>query len=370
MRRFSALDTALQRRELLVSCQHIRGVVPVLGGFEDAYRVSSHWQGIAVPVPMALIKELNQSGRLIGRPLSFYTLTDSFVQFIFQNRFCKTVMCIIYLTLRIKYSLRATTRIIREMQGGCSINTITKLLEEVGEACAWYQDKHLVTLPCKRVQVDEIWSFVYSKQKNTPEELKGENGDVWTWTAICADTKLVPSWRIGSRDAEIAHEFIGDLASRMNDRIQLTSDGYKKYENAVEAAFGADIDYAMLVKIYGDAPEGQKRYSPAQCSGIINKVVTGSPDQKHVSTSYVERQNLTMRMSMRRFTRLTNAFSKKLDNHAHAIALHFMHYNFVRIHKSLKVSPAMAAGASETLWSLEDVVKMADDYWNEKNNSN
>lgn len=267
-------------------------------------------------------------------------------------------------------SLRATTRIIREMQGGCSINTVTKLLEEVGEACAWYQDKHLKNLPCKRVQVDEIWSFVYSKQKNTPDEFKGEAGDIWTWTALCADTKLVPSWRIGGRDAEIAHEFIADLAGRMADRIQLTSDGYKKYENAVEAAFGADIDYAMLVKIYGQAPEGQKRYSPTEFLATQARKVTGNPDQEHVSTSYVERQNLTMRMSMRRFTRLTNAFSKKLNNHAHAIALHFMHYNFVRIHKSLKVSPAMAAGASETLWNLEDVVKMADDYRNEKNNSN
>lgn len=263
-------------------------------------------------------------------------------------------------------SLRATTRIIRDIQGGCSINTVTKLLEEVGEACAWYQDKHFKNLPCKRVQVDEIWSFVYSKQKNTPEELKSVNGDVWTWTALCADTKLVPSWRIGGRDAEIAHEFIADLASRMSDRIQLTSDGYKKYENAVEAAFGADVDYAMLVKIYGDAPEGQKRYSPAQCSGTIHKRITGNPEAEHVSTSYVERQNLTMRMSMRRFTRLTNAFSKKIENHAHAIALHFMHYNFVRIHKSLKVAPAMAAGVSNTLWNLEDVVKMSDEYHAEK----
>jgi len=267
-------------------------------------------------------------------------------------------------------SLRATTRIIRDIQGGCSINTVTKLLEEIGEACAWYQDKNLVNLPCKRVQVDEIWSFVYSKQKNTPEELKGENGDVWTWTAICADTKLIPSWRIGGRDAATAHEFIGDLATRMAERIQLTSDGFKKYENAVEAAFGADVDYAMLVKVYGDSTEGQKRYSPAQCTGALQHTVTGSPDQKHINTSYVERQNLTMRMSMRRFTRLTNAFSKKLDNHAHAIALHFMHYNFVRIHKSLKVTPAMAANVTPNLWSLEDVVKMSDAYHEKNVNSN
>lgn len=268
-------------------------------------------------------------------------------------------------------SLRATTRIIRETQGGCSINTVTKLLEEIGESCAWYQDQNLRNLPCKRVQVDEIWSFVYSKQKNVPEGMEGEAGDVWTWTAIDADTKLVPSWRIGSRDSEVAHDFVGDLASRMANRIQLTSDGYKLYVNAVESAFGADVDYAMLVKIYGDNVEGQKRYSPAQCTGAVKQEMVGNPDVKHISTSFAERQNLTMRMSMRRFTRLTNAFSKKVENHGHAIALHFMHYNFCRIHKSLKVAPAMAAGVSQTLWSLEDVVKMADAYWDGKiNNSN
>jgi IS1 family transposase len=263
-------------------------------------------------------------------------------------------------------SLRATTRIIRETQGGCSINTVTKLLEEIGEACAWYQDQNLRNLPCKRVQVDEIWSFVYSKQKNVPEGMEGEAGDVWTWTAIDADTKLVPSWRIGSRDSEVAHDFVGDLASRMANRIQLTSDGYKLYVNAVESAFGADVDYAMLVKIYGDNVEGQKRYSPAQCTGAVKQEMVGKPDVKYISTSFAERQNLTMRMSMRRFTRLTNAFSKKVENHCHAIALHFMHYNFCRIHKSLKVAPAMAAGVSKTLWSLEDVVNMADAYWDDK----
>ncbi len=263
-------------------------------------------------------------------------------------------------------SLRSASRIAE-----CSINTVTKLLVEVGEACAWYQDQNLRNLPCQRVQVDEIWSFVYSKQKNVPEGMEGEAGDVWTWTAIDADTKLVPSWRIGSRDSEVAHDFVADLASRIADRIQLTSDGYKLYVNAVEAAFGADVDYAMLVKIYGDNVEGQKRYSPAQCTGAVKQEMVGKPDVKHISTSFAERQNLTMRMSMRRFTRLTNAFSKKVENHGHAIALHFMHYNFCRIHKSLKVAPAMAAGVSQTLWSLEDVVKMADAYWDEKlNNSN
>lgn len=263
-------------------------------------------------------------------------------------------------------SLRATTRIIRETQGGCSINTVTKLLEEVGEACADYQDKHLRGLTCEKVQVDEIWSFVYSKQKNVPEGMEGEAGDVWTWTAIDSKTKLVPSWRIGSRDGDTALDFMTDLAGRMANRIQLTSDGHRAYLEAVEQAFGDDIDYAMLVKLYGETIEGQKRYSPAACVGAKKSRVTGNPDQSCISTSHVERQNLTMRMSMRRFTRLTNAFSKKVENHAHAIALHFMHYNFVRIHKTLKVTPAMAAGVSETLWSLEDVVEMSDNYWDKK----
>lgn len=263
-------------------------------------------------------------------------------------------------------SLRATTRIIRETQGGCSINTVTKLLEEIGEACAWYQDQNLRNLPCKRVQVDEIWSFVYSKQKNVPEGMENEAGDVWTWTAIDADTKLVPSWRIGSRDADAALDFISDLGARMANRIQLTSDGHKAYIEAVEQTFGTEIDYAMLVKVYGETSEGQKRYSPTRFAGSTKRVMAGNPDQSVVSTSFVERQNLTMRMSMRRFTRLTNAFSKKVENHGHAIALHFMHYNFCRIHKSLKVTPAMAADVSQTLWSLEDVVKMADDYYESK----
>lgn len=260
-------------------------------------------------------------------------------------------------------SLRSTSRIT-----GASKNTITKLLVEVGEACAWYQDKNLRNLPCKRVQVDEIWSFVYSKEKNVPEGMEGNAGDVWTWTSIDAETKLVPSWRVGSRDAESANDFMKDLASRMASRIQLTSDGHRPYMQAVEGAFGADIDYAMLIKIYGSTNEVQKRYSPAECVGTQHKTITGAPNDKHISTSFVERQNLTMRMSMRRFTRLTNAFSKKVENHCHAIALHFMHYNFCRIHKSLRVSPAMAAKVTETLWSLEDVVTMMDAYSVEKKN--
>ena len=258
-------------------------------------------------------------------------------------------------------SLRSTSRI-----AGVSLNTVIKLLKEVGEACAWYQDKHLVNLPCKRVQVDEIWSFIYAKEKNVTEEMQDEAGDGWSWTAIDADTKLVPSWRIGSRDADAANDFIKDLAGRMASRIQLTSDGHKPYMEAVEGAFGADIDYAMLIKFYGTSQSGVTRYSPSSFVGAKHRKVTGSPNNKHISTSGVERQNLTMRMSMRRFTRLTNGFSKKVENHCHAIALHFMHYNFCRIHTSLRIAPAMAAGVSEKLWDLKDVVEMTDCYWMQK----
>lgn len=261
-------------------------------------------------------------------------------------------------------SLRAVSRIT-----GASINTVTKLLVEAGEACAWYQDNNLRNLPCKRVQVDEIWSFVYSKQKNVPEGMEGSAGDVWTWTALCADTKLVPSWRIGSRDGDTALDFISDLGARLASRIQLTSDGHKAYLEAVEQTFGKDVDYAQLVKIYGETTDGgQKRYSPADCVGTKKAAITGNPDLCCVSTSFVERQNLTMRMSMRRFTRLTNAFSKKIANHNHAVALHFMNYNFCRIHKTLRVTPAMAAQVTEKLWSLEDVVDMMDAYFAEKSN--
>lgn len=215
-------------------------------------------------------------------------------------------------------------------------------------------------LPCKRVQVDEIWSFVYAKQKNASDEMKeaGTAGDVWTWTAICADTKLIPSWLVGSRDTECATTFIADLAGRLASRVQLTSDGHSPYLQAVDEAFGADVDYAMLVKLYGAAPDGEHRYSPAECTGARKTVIMGQPDREHISTSYVERQNLTMRMCMRRFTRLTNAFSKKVENHAHAVALHFMHYNFARIHKTLRVTPAMEAGVTSKLWSVEDIARL------------
>lgn len=250
-------------------------------------------------------------------------------------------------------SLRATSRL-----ADCSINTVTKLLVDVGTACADYQDKTLRNLTCKRIQVDEIWSFVYAKQKNVPEGMEDKAGDIWTWTALDADTKLIASWMIGNRGYSTARVFIDDLADRMANRIQLTSDGHKAYLQAVEESFGSAIDYAQLVKIYGAVVEGQKRYSPAECIGAEKKGVSGRPDPQHISTSYVERQNLTMRMSMRRFTRLTNAFSKKVENHGHAVALHFMYYNFGRIHKTLRVTPAMAAGVSDHLWSLTEIANL------------
>jgi IS1 family transposase len=252
-------------------------------------------------------------------------------------------------------SLRAASRI-----ADCSINTITKLLVDVGTACAEFQDKTLRNLPCERVQCDEIWSFVGAKARNVPEEKRGEFGvgDAWTWTALCADTKLIVNWAVDRRDGLAAHHFITDLNDRLAKRVQLTTDGHKAYLSAVEAAFGADVDYAMLIKIYGEAPEGQRRYSPPEVIETKVEVIQGDPDTKHVSTSYVERQNLTMRMGMRRFTRLTNGFSKKIENHEHAIALHFMHYNFGRIHKTLRVTPAMQAGISDHVWSLEEIAAL------------
>jgi len=252
-------------------------------------------------------------------------------------------------------SLRAVSRV-----ADCSINTVTKLLVDVGIACAEYQDKTLRKLPCKRIQCDEIWSFVGAKQKNVPIDRKDDDdiGDVWTWTALCADSKLIASWAVGSRDGLAAAQFITDLRDRLANRVQLTTDGHRAYLKPVEDAFGANIDYAMLIKLYGEAPEGQRRYSPPEVIGTEIHVVQGKPDKAHVSTSYVERQNLTMRMSMRRFTRLTNAFSKKIENHAHAVALHFMHYNFGRIHKSLRVTPAMEAGIADHVWSLEEIAAL------------
>ncbi len=251
-------------------------------------------------------------------------------------------------------SIRATVRMT-----GVAKNTVAKLLVDLGTACAKHQDENLRNLPCRRVQCDEIWSFVGAKQKNVSEEQMLDGwGDVWTWTAIDADTKLVPCWMVGQRGLESATEFIGDLASRLKFRVQLTTDGHRPYLNAVEDAFGGDIDFAQLIKVYGSSGEAQTRYSPGQCIGTLTNAVTGSPDPKHISTSYVERQNLTMRMSMRRFTRLTNAFSKKLENHMAAIALHFMYYNFARIHTTLRVTPAMEAGIANHAWTVEEIVSL------------
>ena len=255
-------------------------------------------------------------------------------------------------------SIRAITRL-----SGASKNTVTKLLIDAGRACAEYQDKALRGLTCKLIQVDEIWTFTYAKQKNVAAAKSAPEGagDTWTWTALDADTKLIVGWFVGGRDGECANVFMQDVSSRLTKRVQLTSDGHKAYLEAVEGAFGADVDYAQLVKMYGNAPESLKgKYSPAECTGIKKTVIEGEPDAKHISTSYVERQNLTMRMHMRRFTRLTNGFSKKVENHAHAVALHFMYYNFCRIHKTLRVTPAMAAGVTSKLMDVSDIAALLD----------
>ncbi len=258
-------------------------------------------------------------------------------------------------------SIRATCRMT-----GAAKGTVTRLFCKVGTVCAKYQDIHLRNIPSRLIQCDEIWSFCYAKQKNVPEELQGRfgYGDVWTWTAIDADTKLVPSWLVGLRDAGHAFRFMRDLQSRLANRVQMTTDGHRAYLQVVEDVFGADIDYAMLVKLYGQEPESEKRYSPARCIGTNSRVVTGYPDLSKISTSFAERQNLTMRMSMRRFTRLTNAFSKKIENLELTVALHFMHYNFARPHKTLANpyprTPAMAAGISDHIWTIEEIVSLID----------
>lgn len=253
-------------------------------------------------------------------------------------------------------SIRATVRLT-----GVAKNTIVKLLADLGAACTRYQDEALRNLPCRRIQCDEIWSFVGAKDKNVPEDKKGTGmGSVWTWTAIDADTKLCVSWLVGTRDGGAAYEFMQDVASRLRGRVQLTTDGHKPYLEAVEAAFGVEIDYAQLQKIYGPDPNADRRYSPPVCLGCKVETITGSPDPKHISTSYNERQNLTMRMSMRRFTRLTNAFSKKVENHAAAVALYFMYYNFARVHQTLRVTPAMEAGVTDHVWSVEEIVSLLD----------
>jgi IS1 family transposase len=258
-------------------------------------------------------------------------------------------------------SIRSTARITRT-----AVNTVVKLLRDVGAACLDYQDRVMHNLPCKKLQCDEIWSFVYSKAKNVPQDKQGKfgYGDVWTFTAIDADTKLVPCWSVGLRDADCAYGFVSDLKARLANRVQLTTDGHGMYLEAVESAFGSEIDFAQLVKRYGQDPEPERRYSPAKCLGADKRIVVGNPDTAKISTSYVERQNLTMRMCMRRFTRLTNAFSKRVENHVLALSLYFMHYNFARPHKTLANpyprTPAMVAGISDHIWTVEDIVRLSD----------
>ena len=253
-------------------------------------------------------------------------------------------------------SVRSTSRLT-----GVAKGTIIRLLEEVGTACAAFQDVALRNIKAERIQIDEIWSFVGCKQKNvTVEKIEvGICGDTWTFAAIEAQSKLVISWLVGRRDAGCATEFLQDVASRLANRVQLTTDGHKMYLNAVVDAFADDIDYAQLVKVFGNDPEGQKRYSPAQCLGTKKEALIGSPDPTHISTSYIERQNLTMRMNMRRFTGLTNAFSKKIENHMHSVALFYMYCNFVRIHQTLRVTPTMEAGICQRAWSIYDIVSLA-----------
>lgn len=253
-------------------------------------------------------------------------------------------------------SVRATCRITEATKGA-----VLNLLVELGEACQELHDEKVRNVRSKRIQADEIWSFVGMKEKQAKD--KGADrpahvGDVWTWTAIDADSKLAISWLVGGRDSGYAYEFMSDVAGRVDGRVQVTTDGHGAYLNAVPDAFGFDVDYAQLVKRYGEDPTADKRYSPAVCLGVDKNRIIGNPDSKHVSTSYVERANLTMRMAMRRFTRLTNAFSKKIENHAHAVALHFTHYNFCRVHQSLRVTPAMEAGLTDHVWTIEELLAL------------
>jgi len=254
-------------------------------------------------------------------------------------------------------SIRATVRLT-----GAAKNTVTKLLVEIGEKCQQFHDKNVRHVSARRVQVDELWSFVGAKAKNVPEEKKGSGmGDVWTWVALDAESKLVLSYVCGGRDAEWALQFMKDVASRLTMRVQITSDGHRAYAEAVEGAFGMDVDYAMLIKLYGAPSEKyDTRYSPSGLIGTRTAVLSGNPDPRHVSTSFIERQNLTARMSMRRFTRLTNGFSKKLENHRHSVALHYAYYNFCRVHQTLRVTPAMEARLTDHVWSVEEFLSRLD----------
>jgi IS1 family transposase len=256
-------------------------------------------------------------------------------------------------------SMRSISRV-----ADVSINTVDKLLVDAGKACVQFHDRTVHGVKSSKVQCDEIWSFCYAKAKNvkTAKAAPEGAGDVWTWTALDSVSKLIVTWMVGGRDAGYAVEFIGDLKRRLATRVQLTTDGLRVYLEAVEATFGSDVDYAQLVKLYGESSHQgpERKYSPAVCVGARQEVVTGDPDPDYISTSHVERQNLSMRMGMRRFTRLTNAFSKKLENHCHALALYFVHYNFVRMHKTLRMTPAMASGLADKLWTMEDVVALID----------
>ena len=252
-------------------------------------------------------------------------------------------------------SMRSVSRL-----ADVSINAVARLLTEAGTFCASFHDERVRGVKARRVQCDEIWFFTYAKQKNvaTAKRQDMAYGDTWTWTGIDAESKLILSWLVGGRDSEYAAAFMADLRDRLANRVQITTDGHRAYLEAIEEAFGADVDYAMLVKLYGEAPEGQRRYSPAECTGCLRKGMSGNPDPKHVSTSFAERQNLTMRMSMRRFTRLTNGFSKKVEKHEHMIAIYTVWYNWCRLHKSLRVTPAMAAGLTDRVWDLSDIVSL------------
>lgn len=257
-------------------------------------------------------------------------------------------------------SMRSISRI-----SDVSINTVSKLLVDAGKACSAFHDDKVRDVKASRIQCDEIWSFTYAEQKNvkTAKAVPVEAGDTWTWTALDSETKLIVSWLVGGRDSEYAMEFMDDLRSRLSNRVQLTTDGHRSYLEAVEGAFGGDIDFAQLIKLYGEPTERtpERKYSPSVCTGARKRRVEGDPDPKHVSTSHVERQNLTMRMQMRRFTRLTNAFSKKFENHMHMVTLYTVWYNFVRIHKSVRITPAMAAGLTDRVWSMEDIVAVIDE---------